>query len=116
MDEEKDQARRELESRYDTVGWGLLFLLLGVLALPSGTAEYVGAAAVGAAMLALNLIRTATAVPVSWFSIVLGAALLAAGSGATVGLHMDVFVLFFSLAGLATIAGAVFQPRRRPAQ
>ena len=115
MSETVDSRKRELESRFDAVGWGLLFLLFGALALPRGTAEYASAAAVGAAMLGLNGVRVAAGVPVRWFSVILGAAILVAGSGALVSVHMDAFVLFFVLAGAVTIGSAIFSPRRATA-
>ena len=110
-----DPGKRELEGRFDAVGWGLLFLLFGALALPKGTTEYASAAVVGAAMLGLNGVRVAVGVPVRWFSVILGTAILVAGGGALSGVRMDAFVLFFVLAGAVTIAGAVFTPRRATA-
>jgi hypothetical protein len=115
MNKTKNPSKRELEDRFDTVGWGLLFLLFGALALPNGTAEYASAAVVGAAMVGLNLVRVFVDLPVRWFSIILGAVMLVAGTGALAGLHMDVFVLFFILAGVVTIAGALIGPRRATA-
>ena len=116
LGEPMDIDKMELESRFDTVGWGLLFLLFGALALPNGTAEYISAAAVGAAMLGLNGLRVVAGVALRWFSVILGTVMLAAGIGALAGLHMDVFVLFFALAGMVTIAGALVEPRRATAQ
>jgi hypothetical protein len=114
MDEKVDTRIRELEKRFDSVGWGLLFLLFAALALPNGNAEYASAAAVGGLMLALNGVRIAMDVPVRWFSVVLGASMLIGGSAAVAGVKMDVFVIFFALAGVVTIAGALVrreQPR-----
>lgn len=116
MDQTMDPRKRELENRLDNVGWGLLFFLFAVLALPSGTAEYVSAAAVGAAMLGLNGLRIIVAVPVGWFSVILGTAFLAGGTGALVGVHLDVFLLFFLIAGVVTILGALVQTVRATAQ
>jgi hypothetical protein len=116
MGETMDPHRRGLEDRLDTVGWGLIFLLLGALALPNGTAEYAAAAAVGVAMLGLNALRIVLDVPVRWFGIILGTVMAVAGSCALVGVKMDVFVLFFAFAGVVTIAGAVLRPRRVAAQ
>jgi hypothetical protein len=104
-------TRRDLERRFDTVGWGLLFLLFGALAMPNGTAEYVAVSAIGAAMLVLNVLRRLVDVDVRWFSVVLGAALFIAGCGALSGMHMDAFVLFFVLAGVANILAAIVRPR-----
>jgi len=111
-----DPGKRELEGRFDAIGWGLLFLLFGALSLPRGTAEYASVAAVGAAMLGLNGVRIAVGVPVRWFSVILGAAMLVAGCGALASVHMDVLALFFVIAGVVTIGGAVLTPRRATAQ
>lgn len=111
MERVANPAKHELERRLDSVGWGLLFLLVGVLALPNGTAEYAFAAGIGATMLGLNVVRVLLAVPVRWFSIILGAAFLAGGIGALAGLHMDIFVLFFVVAGAVTIVGAILKPK-----
>jgi hypothetical protein len=63
-------------------------------------------------MLGLNLVRVLLGVAVGWFSMVLGTATLVAGGGALVGVHMEVFVLFFALAGVVTMGGALFRPKR----
>ncbi len=100
-------ARRDLEGRFDSIGWGLLFILCGAIAMPSGTTEYAIVAAVGALMLGLNGARLLAGVPVRWFTIVLGGATLVAGAGALGGVAIDAFVLFFVLLGVLTIGGAL---------
>jgi hypothetical protein len=110
-----ERNRRDLEQRSDTVGWGLVFFLFAALAMPNGTGEYIAVTAVGGGMLALNAIRRTLDIPIRWFSVVLGGALLVAGCGALGGLHMDAFVLFFVLAGLVNVAAAVLRPRRATA-
>ena len=101
----------DLAARFDTAGWGLLFVLFGALAMPNGTAEYIAVAAVGALMLVLNVGRVAAGVPVRWLSIILGSVTLVAGAGAMVGIRIDAFVLFFFVLGIATVTGAVVRPR-----
>jgi hypothetical protein len=109
-------GNRLLESRFDTIGWGLLFLLFGAVAMPMGTAAYASIAAVGGLMVGLNAARVIAGVAVRWFSAILGTALFVAGCGALAGLHMDAFVLFFALAGAVTIVGALVRPVRAVAQ
>jgi hypothetical protein len=84
--------------------------------MPNGTTQYAAAVAVGAAMLGLNLVRIFAAVPIRWFSVILGGSFLIGGTGALAGVHMDVVVVFFVLAGIVAIAGAVVGPRRAAAQ
>ena len=111
-----DAHHTQLENKFDAMGWGLLFLLFAALALPNGQAEYASAAIVGGLMLALNVARIAVDVPVRWFSVILGTVMLVAGSGALAGVHMDVFVLFFVLAGAVTIGGALVGSKRAVVQ
>jgi hypothetical protein len=110
-----DPHKRDLERRFESIGWGLLFLLFGALALPNGTTEYAAAAVLGGALVALNVARAALDLEIAWFGAVLGLAFLIGGLGALGGIHMDVFVLFFAIAGLATIVAAVVRPNRRKA-
>jgi hypothetical protein len=63
-------------------------------------------------MLGLNGIRILISVPLRWFSVILGAALVVGGTGALAGLHTDVFLLFFVIAGVVTISGALVAPRK----
>jgi hypothetical protein len=110
-----DKDVSKLSDRLDSIGWGLLFLLFAALALPRGTAEFASVAAVGTAMVGLNLVRRMRGLEVAWFSLILGAAVAIAGIGAMASLKMDVFVLFFALAGTVTIGAALLPPINRAA-
>jgi hypothetical protein len=111
--DDMDERKRDLEKRFDDIGWGLLFLAFAALALPSGTAEYASIAVVGAGMLGLNGVRVVAGVPVRWFSTVLGATGLVAGIMALGGVKVDAFALFFVFLGVLTIGAAVVRPARR---
>ncbi len=108
-----DPEKRELEKRFESVGWGLLLLLVGAVAMPNGTAEYAAVAAIGAALVLLNVVRVALHMEIAWFGAVLGASLLIAGIGALAGFHMDAFVLFFAIGGAVTIVAAIARPSRK---
>jgi hypothetical protein len=103
------RGNRRLEKGLDDVGWGLLFLAFGALALPNGPVEYAAVVAVGAAMLLLNGIRIVVGIPIAWFTTVLGATGVLAGSLALMGTHVDAFVVFFVLAGAVTIVAATIR-------
>jgi hypothetical protein len=103
----KDTKAKKLAQRLDSASWGLLFLLVAALSLPNGNLEYVSAASVGAAMVGLNIARRALGIEIGWFSLILGAAFMIGGTAAVFGMKMDVFVLFFALAGAVMIVGAV---------
>ncbi len=104
--------KRELDERLDSIGWGLLFLFFAALTLPSGTAGYASVAAIGSGMLVLSALRIATDIPVKWPSLILGTVMLTGGGGALVGVRMDLFALLFLLAGVVSIASALFRPKR----
>ncbi len=95
------------EDRLDAIGWGLLFLIIAAVALPAGAAQYLTVAGVGLAILGLNAYRAFEGIEVSWFGIVLGGSCAIAGGAALSGLHTDLFVDFFVLAAVVTIALAL---------
>jgi hypothetical protein len=113
VDGSSDPQKKELEKRFESVGWGLLFLLVGAVSMPNGTAEYAAVAGIGAALVLLNVARVALHMEIAWFGATLGASLLIAGVGALAGFHMDAFVLFFAIGGLVTILAAIARPSRK---
>lgn len=98
-----NDASSAARERFNTIGWGLVFLLVGALALPSGPGEYAAVAGVGALMLGLNVALIAAGRRLDWFTAVLGATALVAGLGAMAGVKIDVFALFFLLLGLVMV-------------
>jgi hypothetical protein len=109
-----ESAKNPLEDRFDAVGWGLLSIVVGVMAMPSNTTTYVLAAAAGAAMLSLNVVRLVAGVPVRWLSVVLGSVVLVAGIAAMAGMKIDAFAAFFVLLGVVVVAGAIVRRDREP--
>ncbi len=110
-----DGPRTTLEGRLESIGWGLLFLLVAAIALPDGTLQYAVVGLVGVAILGLNAYRAMARLEVSWFGVVLGGSCAVAGAAALGGLHADVFVVFFVLAALVTFASAI-RPQPAPAR
>lgn len=98
-----EDASSTTRERLNTVGWGLVFLLVGAMALPSGPAEYVAVAGVGALMLSLNVVLLAVGRQVDVFTAVLGATALIAGLSAMAGVKIDGFALFFILLGFVMV-------------
>lgn len=76
----KDIERRS--SLYDALGWGALFLWLGIASLVRGLPAGADVFGIGAILLALNLARRLSGIPVNRFSAILGS--IAAAGGATV--------------------------------
>jgi hypothetical protein len=101
------QAGRTHEDRFDTVAWGLLFVLVGVLALPGGVVTDVLASAVGVALIAINVARRRAGLPVRALTLALGTVTLVAGVAALAGVPLDLFAGFFVALGAIVIAGAI---------
>ncbi len=106
----------ELADRLESIGWGLLLLLFAAVSLPHGTAEFVSVTVVGLAMVGLNVYRRLRGLEVAWFSLVLGLAVSIAGVAALRSVEMDVFALFFVVAGVVTIGAALVRPVSRATQ
>ncbi len=97
------QGTTTTRERLDTVGWGLVFLLVGTVALPGGPAQYAAVAGVGTLLLGLSVALARLERRLDLFSAVLGATALASGLGALAGLRIDAFALFFILLGLVMV-------------
>jgi hypothetical protein len=110
-----DARKRDVISRLDSVGWGLILLLFASLALPNGVAEVAAVAGVGSLMLVLNAARIVLGIRVRWSTVILGTVALIAGGAALAGARPDVVVLFFVVSGVAVIASALLAPRPRDA-
>jgi hypothetical protein len=67
---------------YEALGWGALFLWFGIASLVQNLPAGAGLFGVGAILLVLNAARRVSGVPMSRFSVILGA--IAAAGGATV--------------------------------
>ena len=63
---------KNLDKRYQTIAWGGIFLLLGILALIPGNQDAVFVLALGIIFLGLNLARYVSKIPVVPFSIIIG--------------------------------------------
>ena len=98
-----DTPRQDLESRLDAVGWGLFFLMSGVVLLLPGLPDGSWLIGVGAILLGLSAVRFSTGVPVSGSGVVLGIVAAGAGAGTIAGLAVPWFSLLLILCGLALV-------------
>jgi hypothetical protein len=104
MDKGMDKTSRGIESLLDTVGWGLFFIMSGVVLLVPGLPDGSWLVGLGALFLGLSAVRFATGLPVSGFAVVVGIVAVAAGAGAIAGLVVPWFALLLILCGLALVA------------
>lgn len=61
-----------LNRRYETIAWGVFFIVFGIVNLVRGLPEGVGAVGIGIILLGLNLARYMSHIPTSGFTTTLG--------------------------------------------
>ncbi len=101
----------DLDHRLDILGWGVFFLMTGVLLLVPGLPEGTWLVGLGVLLLGFAGARVALGLPVEWFGVILGTGALLAGFGTMAGLDIPVFALFLVVCGLALIAGVLSNGR-----
>jgi len=105
-------ARRDIIRRIDAIGWGLLFLMTGVLFLIPGLPDGTWLVGLGLLMLGGNATRLYIGLPLDRFGVIIGAGALLAGLGALAGMEIPVFELGLIACGLAIIAGQLGRAER----
>lgn len=105
MDKAMDKTPQGLDSQLDTAGWGLFFIMSGVVLLLPGLPEGSWLVGVGAIFLGLSAVRFSTGLPVSRFAVAVGIVAVAVGAGTIAGLAVPWFSLLLILCGLAIVAG-----------
>ncbi len=96
---------RQLESRIDAFGWGLFFLVSGVVLLAPGLPDGTWLLGVGAILVGLSAFRWMQALPVSGFAVALGLVATVSGVGAIAGVAIPGFSLLMILCGVALVLG-----------
>lgn len=94
-----------LAHRLDVLGWGIFFLMTGVLMLFPGLPAGTWLVGLGVLLLGVAAGRVALGPAFEWFGVILGASALVAGFGTLAGVHIPVFALFLVACGIALIAG-----------
>ena len=102
-----DADTTNLAHRLDVLGWGIFFLMTGVLMLFPGLPEGIWLVGLGVLLLGLAAVRVALGLAIEWFGVILGAGALIAGFGTIAGIYIPVFALFLVACGLAIIAGVL---------
>jgi hypothetical protein len=100
-----NNAHGDTPKRIDAIGWGLLFLMTGMLALVPGLPDGTWLVGLGVLLLGLNATRLRLGLPLDQFGVVLGSGAVLAGLGVMAGLDVPVFALLLIVCGLAVIAG-----------
>lgn len=105
MDTATHTARHDIAGRIDAIGWGLLFLMTGILVLIPGLPEGTWLAGFGVLLLGLSAIRSFLGVAPDWFTVILGSVAILGGLGEMVAVAVPWFALLLILCGLAIMAG-----------
>lgn len=98
----------ELDRRLHDIGWGLLFMLTGVIWVVPAASVPPGAWLFGVAaiLLGVNVVRYLQHIPVSGFSFVLGALALIAALSQALGTELPLLAICLLIIG----ASLVFRP------
>jgi hypothetical protein len=92
---------KALDQRYETIAWGAIFSLLGVLMFIPGDQNNLFVLGIGVILLALNLARSLTRIAVNRFTVIIGTLALALGGLSLLwpvignGIHFEVDIFTF---------------------
>jgi hypothetical protein len=115
-----DTREKEINSRIDTIGWGVVLVIIGLSALAGSTSEWRWFSehgwmiAVGALFIGINLYRLTVGIPISWFTTILGAFAVAGGLADLTGVDLPIGPAVLIAIGLAVVF-SVWQRGERPA-
>ncbi len=102
----------ERDDRISTLGWGLLFIVVGGVALVPGLPKDAWLIAAGAVMLGVSAARVWLRLPVHGVTVVVSAVALTAGSGSVAGLATATGPLVLIVLGLALIVRALYRAQK----
>lgn len=75
-----DDKLEEIKKKYDVIGWGLLFLLIGILSFVSGDKWNIFFIGLGAIIIVKNIVLYAVyKISPEWFMVIIGAIVLIIG-------------------------------------
>jgi hypothetical protein len=104
--------QKNLESRIDSAGWGVFFLMSGAMLLVPGLPAGSWLTGVGILLIGLSALRAMLGLPVSTFSVMMALVLVATGLGEAAGVAVPWFALMLVLCGVALVIGQlVSRPR-----
>ena len=101
--------------RVDTIGWGVLFLVIGVVSLLPAMPNGSWLVAAGLVLLGASAVRAWMRLPVYGATLVAGVVALAAGIFTVAGLTTEVGPLVLIVLGLTIVAGALYRSPRADA-
>ncbi len=103
MNTTMDKTSRDLDGQIDAIGWGLFFLMSGVVLLVPGLPDGSWLTGLGALFLGLSVVRRWIGLPVSGFGVVVGIVAIAAGASTIAGVSLPLFALLLVGCGLVLV-------------
>jgi hypothetical protein len=105
-------TQKDLESRIDTAGWGLFFLMSGAMLLVPGLPAGSWLTGLGILLIGLSAVRAMLGLSVSTFGLMMALVLGVTGLGEAAGVAVPWFALMLVLWGVALVIGElVHRPR-----
>ena len=108
-------SEANLSDLVDTIGWGLLFVAIGVVSLMPAMPDGGWLVAAGLVMLGASATRRWLRLAVRGVTVVVGIVALAAGMFTVAGLATEVGPLVLIVLGLTLVAGALYRTQPREA-
>ena len=105
-------SNAEVSDRVDTVGWGILLVVIGAVSLMPGMPDGAWLVAAGVVMLGASAVRAWLRLGVHGVTVVVGIVALAAGVFTLAGLSTEVGPLVLIVLGLTIVVGALQRARR----
>ena len=100
-------APDNVASRIEAIGWGLLLLMTGLLALIPGLPDGTWLVGLGVLMIGLNATRILVGLAPDRFAVILGSGAVVAGLGIMAGIAVPVFALLLIVCGVAILAAQI---------
>lgn len=113
MTDKADAIESQLDDRLESIGWGLLFIVTGLLIWMPGDQWNQWLVICGAILLGLNGARIVAGIQLNWFSTVLGLAGVVTGGTALAGRDIPFIPLVLILIGGLTIVATLARAIRR---
>ena len=108
----KDTTRAAVSDRVDTIGWGLLFVAIGVVSLIPAMPDGAWLVATGLVMLGASAVRAWMGIGAYTTTIVVGVVALSAGIFTVAGFTTEVGPLVLIVLGLALVVGTLYRAQR----
>lgn len=102
----------DVSDRVDTVGWGILLVVIGAVSLLPGMPDGAWLVAAGVVMLGASAVRAWMHLGVHGVTVIVGIVALAAGGFLVAGLSTEVGPLVLIVLGSTIVGGALLRTRR----